>query len=131
MPVKTKPPAIKAIELPGQIYSTCVQIGNHYHFSGLVAITSDKQPDGDLDKQAPLVLGGMVELLQLCGLTADDVYSATIALAGDMAGYDLINRFWDILFATTPIKPRRMVFAVAALPFGCAIEVQFDAVKQA
>lgn len=130
MPKKEKPPEIGKFEVPGQPYSTVVQVGDHFYFSGVVAITKEKKPDGDAENQAIKVLQKMIDLLAACGLTPDDVYSATVYLAGDMSHYGFLNNRWEVMFGVSRIRPRRAVVAVAALPFGCEIEVVFDAVKQ-
>lgn len=130
MPKKQKPEAISKMEAPDQPYSGVVQIGHHFHFSGIVAINEDKQPDGNLADQTTKVLQKMKESLHTYGLTANDVYSVEVFLADDMNGYGFLNKQWFSYFYSCEIKPRRVVVAVAALPFGCAIEIVFDAVKQ-
>jgi enamine deaminase RidA (YjgF/YER057c/UK114 family) len=128
MPVKTKPAAIAKIESPDQPYSTCVEIGGHLYFSGVVAITSDKKPDGHFEQQVVSVLEKMVILLRLSGLTVDHVYKATAMLV-DPAGVSFFNRRWSMLFGDSEIKPTRKTFGVAWLPFGCAFEVEFEAIR--
>jgi len=130
MPKKTKPEAILAMEAPAQPYSPCVQIGDHFHFSGVVAVDEHKQPDGDAKDQIVKVLGKMIDLLIACDLSTNDVYSTTVLFAGDMKNFAYLNDRWNIAFGPCKIKPRRKAFAVAALPFGCAVEIEFDAVRQ-
>jgi len=67
-------------------------------------------------------------MLDAVGLTPNDVYSATVMLSGDISSYSYLNKAWGGFFSSCPIKPRRKAFAVAALPFGALIEVEFDAV---
>ncbi|MDI6740427.1 MAG: RidA family protein [Candidatus Edwardsbacteria bacterium] len=129
MPRKAVPRGAENLKVVGP-YSPVVQIGDHLHFSGIVPVGADKQPDGNPEDQVVKVLQKMCDLLEACGLTPDDVFSATVMLAGDLSLYDWLNSRWDILFGHCRIKPRRAVFAVAALPFGCAVEIVFDAVRQ-
>lgn len=130
LPRKEKPVAIAEIEAAGLPYSTVVKIGDRYYFSGVIAINKDKKPIGDLPDQINGILSRMVYLLTLCDLNVSDVYGATIMLAKNMDGYDLVNESWEGLFKNSSIKPRRKVFAVAALPFGCDIEIEFEAIRQ-
>ena len=130
MPLKTKPEAIAQMEDEHLAYSKCVKIGNHFHFSGVVAINPDFTPHGDFEDQIEKIGLDIKTLLVACGLTFNDVYSATIMLAGNMEHYMKLNWHWRGLFAGVEIMPRRKVFAVTELPFGCAVEIEFDAVDQ-
>lgn len=129
MPFKQKPAAIAEMETKHQPYSSCVQIDNYFYFSGVVAIELNCTPSGDFKEQMKQIGEKMGALLAACGLTFRDVYSATIMLAGNMDNYPQVNQHWMRLFTGVKIMPRRKVFAVAELPFGCAVEIEFDAVK--
>lgn len=130
MPIKTKPAAIAEMEAPDQPFSTCVQIGKHFHFSGVVAPDDSGAAFPDENEQIIEVMQKMCTLLEVAGLTTDDVYSATIMLSGNMHLYPLVNNHWKAMFDSCEIKPRRKAFAVAALPFDCIIEIEFDAIDQ-
>lgn len=118
------------MEKPGQPFSTCVQIGDHFHFSGVVVPDTSEAAFPDEEEQVIAVMQKMCDLLEATGLTVNDVYSATVMLAEHMFLYDFLNKRWNIMFGRCKIKPRRKVFAVAALPFDCIIEIEFDAIKQ-
>ncbi|MFA6391176.1 MAG: RidA family protein [Patescibacteria group bacterium] len=130
MPKKQKPAGILAMESVGQPFSTCVQIGNHFHFSGTVGRVVDGRVVGDLEEQIEEIFTKMDSMLGVCELYPDDVFSATILLAGDMSGYGLVNTSWNLFFRSAEIMPRRKAYAVSALPFDALIEIEFDAVKQ-
>ena len=131
MPKIEKPKGISEIEIPGQPYSTVVQIGNHFHFSGIVAINEDKKPNGDAEQQIIGVFTRMLKILNICGLTFNDVYSVFVDLSpwSDEI-YTVFNKQWDSIFGECEIKPRRKVKGTEGLPFGCAVEIIFDACRQ-
>ena len=130
MPKITKPSDIADLESSGQPYSVCTQVGQHFHFSGIVAINADKQPAGTSEEQVHAVLKRMVFLLGVIGLTPKDVFQATVLFGGDMSLYDYFNQAWMEAFEGVEIMPARTAFAVARLPFGCAVEVAIVAVNQ-
>jgi len=127
---KSKPEGIVEFESEGQVYSTCVRVDDKFHFSGTIGLVQEgrMKSDGDFKAQTMEVMHRMMSMLDACGLTPNDVYSATVMLAGDMSGYAHLNKIWNDLFGSCAVKPRRKAFAVAALPFGALIEVEFDAV---
>ncbi len=117
-------------ELP---YSPVVKIGNHFHFSGVIPNIDEHNKlisPGDIVGQTRQVLQKIGALLKACGLTPNDVYSATLMLNGSMEHFPLVNKLYSEFFAEAEIKPRRKAFAVAGLPFDAMIEIEFDAVKQ-
>ncbi len=136
MPKKTKPAAIAEMEAPGQPYSTCVQVGNHFHFSGTIGIVENgrMKSDGNFQEQVVEVLQKMIDQLIAAGLAPDDVHSATVMIVSNNPDrdYAFLNDRWGIAFGPNPsgVKPRRKAFGVAWLPFGALVEIEFDAVKQ-
>jgi enamine deaminase RidA (YjgF/YER057c/UK114 family) len=130
MPKKVKPAGILAMETATQPFSTCVQIDDHFYYSGTVGKIVDGKVVGDLEEQITEIFTKMVRMLAASELDPNDVYSATILLAGDMSGYGLLNLSWSTFFQSAEIMSRRMAYAVAALPFDALIEIGFEAVKQ-
>ncbi|PLX25373.1 hypothetical protein C0580_02725 [Candidatus Parcubacteria bacterium] len=130
MPKKEKPEGIVELEMPSQPFSLCVKIGKNFHFSGTVGEVKDGQVVGDLDEQLDAIFSKMLTALAACDLSVEDIYSATILLSGDMSGYGVVNTEWETMFSVTEIKPRRKAYAVAALPFGALVEIEFDAIRQ-
>lgn len=113
-------------------YSPVVKIGDHYHFSGVIPNVLDGRmaDEGDIEKQISQVLNKIDLNLVACRLKRDDIYSVTVMFSGSMEHFSLFNRIYSEFFIGIGIKPRRKAFAVAALPFGAAIEIEVDAVKQ-
>ena len=139
MPKKTKPAAIAEMEVPGQPFSSCVQVDDHFYFPGTVPIVEDGRvkSDGDFEQQTSEVLQKMIELLTAAGLGPDDVVSATVMICSTKLDnpdrdYAFLNERWSIAFGPNPsgVKPRRKAFGVSWLPFGALIEIEFDAVRQ-
>ena len=113
-------------------YSPVVKVGDHYHFSGIIPDVLDgKMADAEsIEKQIGQVFNKIDLHLVACGLKRDDIYSATVMFSGSMDHFALFGRIYSEFFIGIAIKPRRKAFAVAALPFGAAIEIEIDAVKQ-
>ncbi len=130
MPKKEIISSLQNKDLP---YSPVVKIGNHYHFSGLVPdINAAKQlsSPGDIITQTGQIITKMTALLNVCGLSLNDVYSVTIMLSGSMEHFATVNKLYVGAFSAVEIMPRRKAFAVVALPYDAMIEIEFDAVKQ-
>ncbi len=113
-------------------FSPVVQIGNHFHFSGTVPnLGEDKKPiSGTLALQTEEVLAKMKKSLSDCGLSFNDLFHVTIMLSGSMDGYNEVNKIYSEALKEVEIKPARKAFAVAGLPFGALIEIEYEAVKQ-
>lgn len=129
MPKKTRPFEVENPNLP---YSPVVQIGNHFHFSGVVPkLGADNKPEAPTARlQAAEILWKMKSLLEKCGLTFNDLFHVTIMLSGSMEGYKSVNEEYSTALKDVEIKPARKCFAVAGLPFGALVEIEFEAVKQ-
>lgn len=120
-------------EVSGLPFSPVVQIGNHFHFSGTLPAIKDKKPVSQtLVEQTREVLEKMKAMLEKCGLSLNDIFHATIMLSGNMDGYDEVNAIYSetLKEAGAEIMPARKAFAVAGLPFGALIEIEYEAVKQ-
>jgi enamine deaminase RidA (YjgF/YER057c/UK114 family) len=116
----------------GLPYSPVVIIGKHHHFSGVIPNVENRalvSPD-DIHEQVKQIFVKIDDLLTACGLARNDVYSATVMLSHSMAHFGLVNEKYSEFFALAEIKPRRKAFAVAGLPFGALVEIEFDAVMQ-
>jgi enamine deaminase RidA (YjgF/YER057c/UK114 family) len=138
MPKKVLPDGAKDVKVIGP-YSPVVQIGNHFHYSGIIPDVEKDEQDGgkikptareDWREQYRQVLRTMRERLAACGLTMDDVYSVQVMLRGSMAGYSEFNAMYAETLGISSVLPRRAVVAVSELPAGVEIELLFDAVKQ-
>ena len=130
MPKITKPAAVTAMETEGQPYSLLLQFGDQYQSSGLVSIDGDKQPIGDVNAQIVAVISTVKRLLEACELTVNDIFKADARFVGDMDAFAFFNEQWMKTFNEVYLKPTRMAYAAAALPFSCDFEFQFLAVRQ-
>jgi enamine deaminase RidA (YjgF/YER057c/UK114 family) len=130
LPVKTKPAAIAEMENAGQPFSTCTQVGKHFYFSGTVSVDAEMKPVGNRRDQIDAVLDKMAVNLNACGLSFDDIVDADIYLAGDMSEYSYLNLEWMKKLDCCEVLPARGATAMAALPFGCEVEIKFMAVDQ-
>ena len=129
MPKKVRPFEVENKKLP---YSPVVQIGKHFHFSGVLpALRSDNVPQCPYAKgQAREILEKMKDLLAKCDLTLDDVFHASVMLSGSMEAFKDINEEYCEAFKDVEIMPARKCFAVAGLPFGALVEIEFEAIRQ-
>jgi 2-iminobutanoate/2-iminopropanoate deaminase len=129
MPTKLKPFEVENPNLP---YSPVVRIGNHFHFSGVIpSLRSDNVPQCPYAKgQAREIMVNMEYLLKKCGLTFNDLFHVTIMLSGSMDAYKDVNEVYSEALKDVEIKPARKCFAVAGLPFGALVEIEFEALKQ-
>lgn len=129
MPKKVRPFEVENKNLP---YSPVVQIGNHFHFSGVLPLlgTDNKPLAVSAEQQSREILLKMEVLLKQCGLTFNDIFHATIMLAGSMEAYKGVNEAYSEQLKDVEIMPARKCFAVAGLPFGALVEIEFEAVKQ-
>lgn len=129
MPKKVRP---FEVENPNLLYSPVVQIGNHFHFSGVLPLLgTDNKPFSTTARQQALeILLKMEVLLKQCGLAFNDLFHATIMLNGSMDAYKEVNKVYSEALKDVEIKPARKCFAVAGLPFGALVEIEFEAVKQ-
>ena len=94
MPKKVRPFEVENPNLP---YSPVVQIGNHFHFSGVLpALRNDNAPQCPYAKgQAREILEKMKDLLAKCNLTFNDLFHATIMLSGSMDAYKEVNEVYS------------------------------------
>lgn len=132
MPKKQIPEGFK--NPSGALFSPVLQIGNHFHFSGLVPnLDENKKPiSTDLADQTREVLTKIKDGLSKCGLKPDDLFDVTISFIGQADEYNTINQVYADFLKTEDIEdpPIRFATAAAWLPFGVLVEFKVIAVKQ-
>lgn len=120
--------AITTQEAPAAIgpYSQAVQLGGWVYCSGQIPIdpdTGELVGRGDLRQQTGQVMHNLVAVLAAAGAALEDVVKATVYLT-DMNDFAAFNEVYGPYFeGTTP--PARACVAVAALPKGASVEIDF------
>lgn len=120
--------AITTQEAPAAIgpYSQAVQLGGWVYCSGQIPIdpdTGELVGRGDLRQQTGQVMHNLVAVLAAAGAALEDVVKATVYLT-DMNDFTAFNEVYGSYFeGTTP--PARACVAVAALPKGASVEIDF------
>jgi 2-iminobutanoate/2-iminopropanoate deaminase len=77
--------------------------------------------DGDIAKQARLVLSNLLAILEAAGCTKNEVVKTTILLT-DINDFAVVNAVYSEFFGDH--KPARATYAVAALPKGANLEIE-------
>ncbi len=106
-------------------YSQAVQLNNLIYLSGQIPIDPKNQElclfEGDVGKQAELVLSNMAGVLKSQGLTLHNIFKTTLFLT-DMNDFAAVNKVYAKAFGTH--RPARSTIAVAGLPKGVAVEIE-------
>lgn len=115
-------------------YSAVNQIGNHFHFSGQIPNLDEnkKLTSSDLAEQTREVLAKIKDMLDKCGLKANDMFDVIILFIGEADAYQTVNQVYAAWLEEEGAedKPNRVAYGVAWLPFGASVEIKFNAVKQ-
>jgi 2-iminobutanoate/2-iminopropanoate deaminase len=108
-------------------FSPAIRAGGFIFLSGQVAIDprTDKLLDGDVAAQTDQVFDNAGVLLQAAGKSFADVVKVNVFLA-DMADYAAMNAVYQRRFE--PPHPARTTVAVAGLPLGAGVEIEFVAI---
>jgi 2-iminobutanoate/2-iminopropanoate deaminase len=107
-------------------YSQAIRCGGFLFVSGQIAIdpvTGDLTV-GDVGAQTERVLKNAGEILLAGGATLDTVVKTTVYLM-DMEDFGRMNEVYSLFFGDTP--PARSTVAVAGLPRGVRVEIDFIA----
>ncbi|MFH1171877.1 MAG: RidA family protein [bacterium] len=135
MPRKVLPLGAEKIPTFGP-YSSVVQVGNHYHFAGILPDTAVDASVGGVRKpttpenqvaQFGQLIANMMAALAAVNLTMRDVIRVRVFMIGLTNASDF-NRLYEIVLGGIP--PVRTLVGVAVLPFGVLAEIEMDAVKQ-
>ena len=116
---------------PNLPYSPIIQVGDFFYSAGVLPDVVDGKPvSGSIGQQTREVLGRIEKMLHDCGLSYNDLFKVTILISGSMAAYQEINKIYSDFLRDVEIMPARKTLAVAGLPFGVLIEIEFEAIKQ-
>ena len=107
-------------------YSQAIRCGDFLFVSGQIAIdpiTGDLT-DGEVGAQTERILKNAGEILMEGGATLETVVKTTVYLT-DMADFARMNEIYALFFGDMP--PARSTVAVAGLPRGVRVEIDFIA----
>ena len=107
-------------------YSQAIRCGGFLFVSGQIAIdpiTGDVAT-GDVGAQTERILKNAAEVLMAGGATLETVVKTTVYLT-DMASFERMNEVYSLFFGEMP--PARSTVAVAGLPRGVLVEIDFIA----
>ena len=107
-------------------YSQAIRCGGFLYVSGQIAIdpTTGDVTGGDVGAQTERVLKNAGEILMQGGATLETVVKTTVYLT-DMADFERMNEVYALFFGDMP--PARSTVAVAGLPRGVRVEIDFVA----
>ncbi|HEY3412298.1 MAG TPA: Rid family detoxifying hydrolase [Armatimonadota bacterium] len=116
------------IKAAGAPYSPAVEANGFVFISGQVPLDpATKQiVPGGIEEQARQALSNLCGVLAAAGLSPVNVVKTTVYVT-DISTYGTVNGIYAETFGTEP--PARTAVAVAALPFGCQIEIEAIAVR--
>ncbi len=111
-------------------YSPGVQAGDMVFLSGQIGLDADTgaMVEGGVTAEAKKALESLSMLLSDAGLGPANVVRATVYLA-DIDDYGALNEVYAEFFETVDVRPARSTVAVAALPRGARVEIDFIAVR--
>ncbi|WP_181884366.1 RidA family protein [Neobacillus piezotolerans] len=107
-------------------YSHAVDAGEFVYFSGQTAMNSISAENlkGDIGKQTERCFNNLFEVLDVAGLTPDDVVKVNVYLT-DMNNFAAMNEVYETKFSSP--FPARTCVAVLALPLGAEVEIEMIA----
>lgn len=120
--------AIQSPNAPAAIgpYSQAISSGGFLFLSGQIAldpVSGQMVGGGDVRREAEQVLANARAVLEAGGATFASVVKATIFLV-DMADFAVVNEVYGKAFEGI-VPPARSTIAVAALPRGARVEIEF------
>jgi 2-iminobutanoate/2-iminopropanoate deaminase len=107
-------------------FSQAVRAGDMLYLSGQVAQdrTTGRLVEGDVARQAEVILENLDAVLSAAGKTMDDVVRVGVFLT-DMGDFAAMNAVYARHFAAP--YPARTTVAVQALPLGARVEIELVA----
>lgn len=115
--------SISTLKAPTAIgpYSQGVISGSYIYTSGQLPIDPDtKTIPEDIAGQTKQALKNLQAILEAGGAGLDNIVKVTILLT-DINTFEIVNDIYETFFS--PPYPARTCYAVSALPFGVAIEI--------
>jgi 2-iminobutanoate/2-iminopropanoate deaminase len=104
-------------------YSQAIVVEGWVFCSGQIPVdpSTGVLSDGDVREQTDLVLRNLAAVLAAAGAALSDVVKTTVFLA-DMGDFAVMNEVYAAHFGDH--RPARAAVQAAALPRGCAVEIE-------
>jgi len=114
------------INLPGRTdsvpFSHAVRVGNTLYLAGRIGLDpTTGQPPEDVETEVRLVLDGMNRVLELAGMSMDDLVTVQV-FCPDVSLYEQFNAVYATYF--TDHRPARAFIGSGPLLLGARFEVQ-------
>ena len=107
-------------------YSDAIEIGDIIEFSGMIGNTENGLVEGGFESELNQIFKNLKDGLDYYNLNYSNVIKAKILLS-DINDMPKLNEVY-LTYFQKPL-PIRTTFAVAALPFGAKVEIEFSAKK--
>ncbi len=107
-------------------YSDAIEIGDIVEFSGMLGNTENGLVDGGFESELHQIFHNLKDGLDYYSLNLSNITKVKIFLS-DIDDMPKLNEIYMTYFQK-PL-PIRTTFAVAALPFGAKVEIEFSAKK--
>ena len=109
-------------------YSQAVRAGDTLYLSGQTPVdpATGKLVEGGIEAQATRVFENLKAVLAAAGASFDDVVRVAIYMT-DLGNFSTVNEVMKKYFHEP--YPARSTIGVAALPLGCAVEIDVIAVR--
>ncbi|MDC3098237.1 Rid family hydrolase [Gammaproteobacteria bacterium] len=107
-------------------YSDAIEIGDLIEFSGMIGNTEDGLVEGGFEYELGQIFKNLKDGLAYYNLNYSNVIRAKILLS-DIDDMPKLNEIY-LTYFQKPL-PIRTTFAVAGLPYGAKVEIEFSAIK--
>ena len=108
-------------------YSPAVDVGDTVYLAGQIALADGKLVTGGIQAETHQVMKNVEAVLTNAGLDFSNIVKATVFLQ-DVGDFQAMNEVYGTYFEGT-IPPARTTVAVAAIPLGAKVEIEFIAVR--
>ena len=106
-------------------YSPGIDVGDTVYLAGQIGMAGGKIVDGGVEAQTHQLMKNAEAVLKNAGLDFSNVVKTTVFLT-DIDDFQAMNGVYGSYFEGT-IPPARSTVAVAKLPVGAAVEIEFIA----
>lgn len=108
-------------------YSPGIDVGDTVYLAGQIGMAGGKIVDGGVEAQTHQLMKNAEAVLKNAGLDFGNVVKTTVFLT-DINDFQAMNGVYATYFEGT-VPPARSTVAVADLPVGAAVEIEFIAAR--